>query len=121
MFVVSSDDRVWKVLVDLPGQDSWPAVKKQYQYFKGSYAAKYSVRPKSVEKFPHYTPEGSGREHNAFREEVATYSSTYNVPNGSIVISVMPVVSGKGKMHLRLEYIDEINSFICQNAILEDI
>ena len=121
VFAFSLNDETYKVVVDFPGQDTWASMKKQYLYFKRSYTSKYFSTPRSVEKFPPYIPEGSGREHNAFREEAAVYSSTFSVPKGTIVISVQPGTSGEGKFFLRIEYIDEKNSSRNEQEALDDI
>ena len=118
---MSINDETYKVVVDFPGQETWPSMKKQYLYFKRSFASKYFSTPHSVEKFPHFIPEGSGREHNAFREEAAVYSSSFDVPNGTIIISVQPSSSGDEKFFLRIEYIDEKNSSRREQEALEDI
>ena len=121
IYALAINNETYKVIVDFPGQDTWTSMKKQYLYFKRSYTSKYFSSPKSVERFPNFIPEGSGREHVAFREETAVYSSTYDVPNGTIVISVKSNEDGNGKFFLRLEYIDEMNSVRHENEALEDI
>lgn len=119
--VVSSQGAVWKVVVDLPGCDTWSSVKKVYELFKRSYVTKYEVTPEVTEKFPNYVPEGSGREVAAFRDETAVWESLYCVPNGTIKLSVQPVLSGPGRFFVRMEYVDEFNYFMQNNALLSDI
>ena len=121
IFVFSMNGQTYKVVVDFPVQDTWPSMKKQYIFFKNSYTSKYFSSPQCVEKFPVYIPEGSGREHVAFKEETAQYVSFFDVPNGQIVLSVQPVLQGEGKFFLRMEYIDEKNSLKQETAALEDI
>ena len=119
--VVCSDGCVWKVVVELPGQDTWTSIKREYEVFKKSYTLKYEQEPVSTEFFPNYIPEGSGREANAFKDETAIWQSIFHVENGTIVLSVQPVLSGKGRMYLRMEYVDEFNSFMHDSLILNDI
>ena len=121
VFAFSKGGKTYKVMVDFPGQDKWPSMKKQYQYFKQSFAAKYASAPQSIETFPKYNPEGSGFEQDAFKEEAAVYSSSYSVPHGMIILSVQPVVNGNGRLFLRLEYIDEKNSTMNEIEALDDI
>lgn len=111
----------WKVVADLPAFENWTSVKKQYLFFKRSLASKYVVEPKSVERFPAYCPEGSAREHVAFREETATYTSEFSVPNGTVTLSVLPVTAGAGRLFLRMEYVDELNSMLRDSELFDDL
>lgn len=119
--ILSDEGCVWKVVVDFTGHDNWSSVKRQYELFKKSYVKKYGVEPVCSEFFPNYVQEGSGREASAFRDETGEWQSVFQLGSGSVVMSVRPVVSGPGKLFLRLEYIDEFNSFMHDNALMNDI
>lgn len=121
VYVYSSGDLVWKVIAVFPGQDTWTSMKRQYMLFKRSLANKYLVQPRSTEYFPVHNPEGVGREHNAFKEETAVWQSVFSLSTGNIILSVRPVLQGTGKMCLRLEYEDELNQILKDNAFLEDL
>lgn len=111
----------WKAVVDLPAFENWTSVKKQYLFFKRSLASKYVSEPRSVEKFPAYCPEGNAREHVAFREETATYTSEFSVPNGTVILSVLPVTAGTGRLFVRIEYVDELNSMLRDTELFDDL
>lgn len=123
VFAYADEDCMYKVIVEFPGFSSWPAMKKQYLYFKRSFTSKYFSSPKSVERFPNYIPEGSGQEYVAFRDEAAVYVSTFDVPKGKIVVSIQPsaLKINDGYFHLRLEYIDGINSTKREDAAIDDL
>lgn len=121
VMVLGDGKNAYKVIVDFPCQQTWNSMKNQYLYFKRSYASKYFSTPSSVEKFPSYSPEGSGREHIAIKEETAVYRSTFEVPSGLIVVSVQPGQNGEGKFFLRLEYVDGVNSARRDSVVIEDI
>lgn len=121
VFAFASGGVTWRVVVELPGNENWTSMKKQYLFFKQAFTAKYLCEPRSVERFPNYCREGSGREHNAFKDETAVWSSSFSVPNGTAVISVQPSMSGPGRMFLRIEYVDELNSMLRDNEAMEDI
>lgn len=119
--VYSESGIVWRVIVTLPGQETWTSMKKEYKLFKKSYGSKYLVQPKSIELFPSYLPEGTGREHNAFREETAVYQSVFTMANGSITIAIAPVSDGRGKFCLKIEYKDDVNSYLKTTAFMNDL
>lgn len=121
VYVVSSNSGVWEVIVDFPGQETWHSMKNQYIYFKRSFTSKYFCSPQSIERFPAYVSEGSGTEFHAFQDETAVYQSVFIVPNGKIVLSVQPAKGAGGKMFLRLEYIDALNSSRTESAAMDDI
>lgn len=120
LYAFGSGAGVYKLTVEMPPQDSWVAMKKQYFFFKKSFSTKYFCTPVSQEVFPSYNQEGSGREHNAFREEAAEYRSDFFVPNGRIVISVQ-YSARAGRLFLRIDYIDDINSRAFEESIMKDI
>lgn len=111
----------FRAVVDLPAFENWTSAKKQYLFFKRSLASKYVVEPRCVEKFPAYCPEGNGREHVAFREETATYTSEFSVPNGTVTLSVVAVSGGPGRLFIRIEYVDELNSMLRDSELFDDL
>ena len=121
VYAFSTCGQTWRVVVDFPAVDTWASVKKQYVFFKTSLSGKYVCEPRSVERFPSYCPEGTGREYNAFRDETAVYTSSFVVPNGGVTLSVVPVTSGAGRLFVRLEYVDELNSMLRDNEVIEDL
>ena len=120
-FVYAHGGTVWGVVVTLPAHDTWASMQKEYRLFKKALTTKYFVQPRSIERFPAHIPEGSGREHEAFREDTAVYQSVFSLPSGSITIAVTPVLDGVGRFFLKLEYKDELNSMIRTSAFMEDL
>ena len=122
ILVYTSSGLVWKVTAVFPGMDTWQAMKNQYIIFKRSLTQKYYCTPQSTEYFPAYCPEGTGREHNAFKDETAVFRSVYTVNNGTIMLYVRAVpAGGKGRMCLCLDYEDGLNKILKDNAFLEDL
>jgi hypothetical protein len=119
--VCSEGGLVYSVIVTLPSHENWSSMLNEYRLFKQSYEAKYGVCSNSVERFPSHIPEGTGREHNAFREGAAVYRSSFSVPGGTITMAVAPVLEGKGKFCLKIEYKDELNAVVRTSAFLEDL
>ena len=122
VFVYTSNKLIWKVSVLFPANENWQQMKTQYLLFKKSLIQKYYVKPVCTEYFPAHTPEGTGREHNAFKDETAVWKSVYSLDDGTIILSVKATPQGgKGKMNLLLEYEDGLNKILKDNAFMEDL
>lgn len=121
LYAFATGGVTWKAVVEFPAFENWTSAKKQYLFFKQSFASKYMTEPRSVERFPNYCPEGSAREHVAFKEETAVYSSVFAVPNGTVTLSVQPVISGRGRLFVQIEYVDELNSMLRDTELFSDL
>lgn len=79
---------VWKVSVVLPKINNWGDLKNEYYHFKEQFSLKYGEPSNSYEFFltPYY--EGDGFELQALRNKKCTYSSYWNINEGSIVVDI---------------------------------
>lgn len=111
---------VWKVSVSFPTQMSWPAVKAQYEKFKGSYAEKYGAAPECSEKLSSRYREGTGQEHWGFEDESSRWQSVFDVPDGFIILAVRYNRS-QSNLFLVVDYVDKINYLMKEQIDLEDI
>ena len=119
--VCSDGNLVYSVIVTFPAHENWSSMLDEYRLFKSSYETKYGVHPNSIERFPAHIPEGTGREHNAFREGSAIYRSSFGVAGGIITMAIAPAMDGKGKFCLKIEYKDERNASIHASAFMNDL
>lgn len=114
------DDFVWKVSVSFPTQMSWPAMKAQYEKYKNNYAEKYDTKPQSTEKLSSRFREGTGQEHWGFEDESSQWQSTFDVPNGFIILAVK-YNRTQSNLYLVVDYVDKINYLIKEQIDMEDI
>ena len=114
------DDFVWKVSVSFPTQMSWPAMKAQYEKYKKNYAEKYDTKPQSTEKLSSRFREGTGQEHWGFEDESSQWQSTFDVPNGFIILAVK-YNRAQSNLYLVVDYVDKINYLIKEQIDMEDI
>ena len=114
------DDFVWKVSVSFPTQMSWPAMKAQYEKYKKNYSEKYDTKPQSTEKLSPRFREGTGQEHWGFEDESSQWQSTFDVPNGFIILAVK-YNRTQSNLYLVVDYVDKINYLIKEQIDMEDI
>lgn len=114
------EDFVWKVTVSFPTQMSWPTIKAQYEKYKKSYTEKYETKPQSVEKLSPRFREGTGQEHWGFEDESSQWQSTFDVPNGFIILAVK-YNRTQSNLFLVVDYVDKINYLIKEQIDMEDL
>lgn len=118
--VNTKENFIWKVSVSFPTQPSWSAVKARYEKYKNSYIEKYQVKPESVEKLSPRFREGTGQEHWGFEDESSQWQSTFNVPDGFIILAIKYNRS-QSNMFLVVEYVDKVNFLMKEQIDMEDI
>lgn len=126
IYVVSTNDLVWKVAAEFPSHDIWKEVKREYNNLKEAFAAKYGVKPESMEKLPNdedYYSDGLGMMslHSALEHEKAIYNSYFQIPNGLAVIAIKPDFHTSGCLQVIIEYYDHINTNARDNQAIEDL
>lgn len=114
------DDFIWKVSVSFPTQMSWPTIKAQYEKFKRNYAEKYETKPQSVERLSPRFREGTGQEHWGFEDESSQWQSTFDVPNGFIILAVR-YNRTQSNLYLVVDYVDKVNYLMKEQIDFEDI
>lgn len=79
---------VYGVGVSFEEKTSWSSLKSQYREYKAMLSSKYGDPSKHIERFysPYY--EGDGYELQALRLDKCTYTSLYEVSNGTIMLSM---------------------------------
>lgn len=80
--------QVYCVAVSFESKTSWTSLKSQYREYKSMLSAKYGEPSKHIERFysPYY--EGDGYELQALRLDKCSYTSYYDLPNGSVMLSM---------------------------------
>lgn len=126
IYVVSTNDLVWKVAAEFPSHDTWKEVKREYNNLKESFATKYDVTPESVEKLPNdesFYSDGYGMItlHDEFDHEKAIYNSVFAIPNGVAVIAIKPDFQTSGCLQVIIEYYDEVNVNAVDKQAIEDL
>ena len=126
IFIVSSNNVVWKVVAEFPSYDTWKEVKREYYYLKESFATKYGVKPESAEKLTYnedYYSDGVGMMslHSELEHEKAVYSSLFKIPNGVAVIAIKPDFQTSGCLQVVIEYYDDINTNTRELQAIEDL
>lgn len=102
----SGENTVNKVAVMLSLSDSWSLIKSEYLEFKQILIDKYGLPGIVDETFlnPYY--EGDGYEIQAFNKDKATYATSFDNPNGSIMLAILPF---QNKIALNVVYTDKVN------------
>lgn len=118
--VSTKENFIWKVAVSFPCQASWPAMKAQYDKFKGNYTSKYQVQPESVEKLSARFREGTGQEQWGFEDESSRWQSTFYLEDGFILLAVRYNRS-QSNLFLVVEYVDKVNFMVKEQIDMEDI
>lgn len=77
---------VYGVCVSFEKKSSWSSLKTQYREYKSMLSAKYGEPSKHLERFDNPYYEGDGYEMQALRMDKCTYTSLYEVPNGTIML-----------------------------------
>lgn len=114
-----SSGTVWKVVAQLPEEDSWAHLKSDYNKYIELFTQKYGTPSDHFEFFstPYY--EGDGYELQALKNDKCTYSTYFKTEKGTLNVAITS--SG----NLSLGYEDKINTEIQteekNNADLNDI
>ena len=118
--LTTKEDFVWKVSVSFPSQQTWSAIRNQYDRYKQSYIDKYGVRPQCIEKLSPRFREGSGQEHWGFEDESSQWESIFDMREGFIVLSVR-FNKSESQLFLFVEYVDRVNYLLKEQIDMEDI
>lgn len=80
--------QVYCVAVSFEKKTSWSSLKIQYREYKSMLSAKYGEPSKQIERFynPYY--EGDGYELQALRMDKCSYTSYFNLSDGSVMLSM---------------------------------
>ena len=99
---------VWKVVVYLPKQTTWYALKSRYEDYKNSLTNKYGAPADDFHFFssPYY--EGDGYELQALNGDKCDYAAYYDTDLG--VISISLYGAGYGKGQVKIGYEDKVNT-----------
>lgn len=97
--------KVWKVVAQLPANNTWNAAKAEYKEFKSQYQTKYGIPTDVYEYFskPYY--EGDGYELQALKKSKCTFVSFWELKEGSIFVELK-------ENGIRLGYEDKKNGVI---------
>ena len=120
IYVVSTNNTVWKVVVEFPEQKTLTDVMNRYDEFKQSFKLKYNVEPQVLEELA----EGYKSEQIAylgFKNKASKWYSLFEIPGGTVVIEIQSSSNSYGNLQLRLDYYDEMNSVIRDSATMDDI
>ena len=110
----TNDHIVWKVVVYLPEQTSWYALKARYDEFKSSLTDKYGIPALDNHYFssPYY--EGDGYELQALNNDKCNYTTGYELGNGVVYMDLYGAGYGKGQV--RILYEDDANKELKNKA-----
>lgn len=80
--------QVYCVAVSFEKKTTWSSLKSQYRDYQSMLSAKYGEPSKKIERFynPYY--EGDGYELQALRLDKCSYTSFFDVSNGSVMLSM---------------------------------
>lgn len=118
-----NENIVWKVVVYLPDQTSWYALKSRYNDYKSSLIDKYGSPSNDFHFFskPYY--EGDGYELQALQNNKCHYAVYFQTTEGVICAEIGS--AGYGKGNIQIKYEDAINSNLNssnkKNAMIEDL
>ena len=126
IFIVSTNDVVWKVAAEFPSHDTWLEVKREYNRLKDSFATKYGIKPESEERLPNdedYYSDGLGMMalHGELEHEKALYSSYFRIPNGIAIITIKPDFRTSSCLQVAIEYYDEVNTNSLDKSMIDDL
>ena len=87
IIVVSTNNTVWKVVVELPEQSTLSDVLSRYEEFKQSFKLKYSAQPEVCEELSEsYKSEQIA--YIGFKNKVSQWASLFKIPGGTVLLEV---------------------------------
>ena len=110
IYVVSTNNTVWKVVVEFPEQKTLTDVMNRYDEFKQSFKLKYNVEPQVLEELA-----------EGYKNKASKWYSLFEIPGGTVVLEIQSSSNSYGNLQLRLDYYDEMNSVIRDSATMDDI
>ena len=128
IYVVSTNNLVWKVVVEFPRESTWVSAVKSYNEFKESFGKKYETNSLDKEYFPEGfsgSPDDSyfkrSEMYDALKKETAKWDSTFPIPGGMAVVRIIPSFEGYSYFRVVLEYYDWVNTEARDKAVIDDI
>lgn len=115
---LKKQDLVSKVAVKFPVVETWTAIWADYSALKELLTEKYGQPATVVEKFEtSFEPADSDKMHYVESERI-TYQTRYELPNGSIQLSIE---NNKAGGFVQLTYYDKVNSAVIKADALSDL
>lgn len=115
-------DLVAKIVVVFPEREDWGSLARDYGTLKSMLTEKYGKPARYVEDFQTYgEPDDDGERLHALKGDECTWYSVYEMPKGSIELSIENDGGVLGVCYVVLRYHDRLNTEAVKKQAMEDL
>jgi hypothetical protein len=117
---LKNKDLVYRIGVVFPDADTWSSLSSYYEKLKELLTVKYGKPTQLVEDFQgDIKPETDPDKFLEVKMDKCIYQTTYELPNGSIILSIEHI--SFSRCFVMLRYIDKINSASIRSIAIDDL